>query len=79
MKAQFLAKFIPNELVGILHRKGFSINDNPIESDHLSYMADLMLDGFIDRKTLKLWCMETCDKANEIKGFLDQFLNRLAA
>lgn len=59
---QLIAKFIANDLAGILKRKGLTIERCPIIPQDLRYMLELMQDGHLERKDVRLWCMEEIDK-----------------
>ena len=59
---QLIARFIVNDLAGILKRKGLSIERCPINPQDLRYALELMQDGHLERKDVRLWCMEECDK-----------------
>ena len=73
-KTKILAKFIINDLTGILKRKGLTMDENPISPTDLSYMVDLMMEGHLERKDIKLWVMETCDRYVEAKDLVLSFL-----
>jgi Asp-tRNA(Asn)/Glu-tRNA(Gln) amidotransferase B subunit len=60
------AKFITNDLAGILKRKGFSVESNPIEPPQLGYMLQLMVDGHLERRDVRLWAMDVCDQATKM-------------
>jgi Asp-tRNA(Asn)/Glu-tRNA(Gln) amidotransferase B subunit len=74
--AQVVANYLANDLSGILKRKGFSFASNPIDASQLSYMLQLMQDGHLDRKDVRLWCMEECDKAKQALEVLDYFMQK---
>ena len=59
---QLIAKFISNDLAGILKRKGLTIESCPISPKELRYALELMQDGHLERKDVRLWCMEEIDK-----------------
>lgn len=56
-----IAKFMQNDLLGILKRKGYTFETCPIPPQDLRYMLELMQEGHLERKDVKLWCMEQCD------------------
>jgi Asp-tRNA(Asn)/Glu-tRNA(Gln) amidotransferase B subunit len=70
-----IAKFMLNDLAGILKNNGFNADysDCPIEPQNLRTMLDLMNDGHLERKEVRLWCIEACKKANAIKEELKVF------
>ncbi len=72
-----IAKFMLNDLRGILKSNGFDVDYSgcPIEPTQLRMMLELMNDGHLERKDVKLWCIETCKKANHIKVEVADFLD----
>lgn len=74
-----VAKFMLNDLRGILKQHGFDVNysDCPIVPQELRMMLELMNEGHLERKDVKLWCVEMCNKAKNIKAELDDFLQFL--
>jgi Asp-tRNA(Asn)/Glu-tRNA(Gln) amidotransferase B subunit len=75
-----IAKFMSNDLAGILKNNGFSTDyrDCPIDPQDLRMMLELMNDGHLDRKDVRLWCVETCKTAKALKedlGYVYDFLN----
>ena len=74
-KAQLVAKFVLNDLKGILNKKKLVTEDknkfvfNILDQSGISYMFDLLHEGHIDRQTLKLWVSDKCDKANDLLDF----------
>lgn len=72
-----VAKFMLNDLRGILKTHGFDVDyhDCPIEPTQLRMMLELMNDGHLERKDVRLWCTEMCKKANRIKAEVDDFLD----
>jgi Asp-tRNA(Asn)/Glu-tRNA(Gln) amidotransferase B subunit len=76
---ELIAKFMMNDLAGILKKNGFSVDykDCPIAPQHLRMMLELMNDGHLERKDVRLWCVEMCKKANEIKAELSDLYDCL--
>jgi hypothetical protein len=77
-KPQMIAKFFINDLKGILKRKGLESDDKASRvleylmlDGNLHLMFDMLYDGDIDRQTMKLWVMESCDTFNAIENFLE--------
>jgi len=77
-KPQMIAKFFINDLKGILKRKGLDSDDKADKvmsflciQNNLPYMLDLLYEGHIDRQTMKLWVMESCDTFNDVLDFCD--------
>jgi Asp-tRNA(Asn)/Glu-tRNA(Gln) amidotransferase B subunit len=75
-----IAKFMLNDLAGILKNNGFSTDyrDCPIDPSELRSMLELMNDGHLERKDVRLWCVEMCKKAKVIKEELNIFFEFLA-
>jgi Asp-tRNA(Asn)/Glu-tRNA(Gln) amidotransferase B subunit len=59
---QLIAKFILNDLAGILKKKGLTIERCPINPQDLRYALELMQEGHLERKDVRLWCVEECEK-----------------
>lgn len=76
-----IAKFMLNDLRGILKAHGFDVDysDCPIDPKQLNMMLNLMNDGHLERKDVKLWCVETCKKANHIKAEIADFLEYVSS
>jgi Asp-tRNA(Asn)/Glu-tRNA(Gln) amidotransferase B subunit len=54
-KAKITANIMLNDISAMLKRRGWSIEQCPIQILDLSFMISLMMDGHIDRRTLKEW------------------------
>lgn len=84
-KPQMIAKFFINDLKGILNRKNLYASDDKLRitmdylfmHNNLPYMLDMLYDGYIDRQTMKLWVMESCDTVNEILDFMESAKTRM--
>jgi Asp-tRNA(Asn)/Glu-tRNA(Gln) amidotransferase B subunit len=74
-----IAKFMLNDLTGILKNNGFATDysDCPINPQELRMMLELMNDGHLERKDVRLWCVEMCKKVNTIKVELNDFYDFL--
>ena len=76
-----IAKFMLNDLRGILKANNFDVDckNCPIEPSQLRMMLELMNDGHLERKDVKLWCIEMCKKANYIKAEIADFLEYVSS